>query len=211
MVGEHIRTRKGGRWTHAIDCGDATVIHLDRNGAGTARVLRTYRPEFVAGAEAVEVVTHRERTFGAREIVARALSRLSFGGLAAMFHDSEAFAEWCATGRLPPAPTNVAIAAPEAASARAAPKPRSVPKAKSPEAKSPRAKAPEAKAPRAKSPEAKAPRAKAPDAKSPRAKARRSAARTAAPKRAARKASAPARRKPARRGASASAKRRRRR
>lgn len=107
MVGEHIRTRRDGRWTHAIDCGDATVIHLVQNGE--VRVRRTYRPEFVAGADAVEVVTHRERTFAATEIVARAYSRLAASGLSGMFRDSEAFAEWCATGRLPLGRPNLAV------------------------------------------------------------------------------------------------------
>lgn len=101
MVGEHIRTRKGGRWNHAIDCGDETVIHLSDAAPGPPRVRRSYRLDFVAGAEAVEVVTHRERTYPAKEVVARAYSRIADPALAAMFHDSEAFAEWCATGRLP--------------------------------------------------------------------------------------------------------------
>ncbi len=113
MVGEHIRTRRDGRWNHAIDCGDETVIHLDGD-AGRARVRRSYRPEFVSRAEVVEVVTHRERTFAANEVVARAYSRIADPALAAMFRDSEAFAEWCATGRLPAGPPNfmVSTAAP---------------------------------------------------------------------------------------------------
>lgn len=106
MVGEHIRTRRGGHWTHGIDCGDQTIIHLAEDAS---RVLRSYRPEFVSRAEAVEVVTHRERTFPAGEIVARAYSRIADPALAAMFRDSEAFAEWCATGRLPAAPPNLAL------------------------------------------------------------------------------------------------------
>jgi hypothetical protein len=118
MVGEHIRTRRDGSWTHGIDCGDQTVIHL---AADAGRVLRSYRPEFVSRAEAVEVVTHRERTFPAREIVARAYSRIADPALAAMFRDSEAFAEWCATGRLPAGSPNLAVGVqgaspPEAAS-----------------------------------------------------------------------------------------------
>lgn len=111
MVGEHIRTRRDGRWSHAIDCGDETVLHL-AEGPGTARVLRSYRPAFVSGAEVVEVVTHRERTYPGNEIVARAYSRMADPGLAAMFRDSEAFAEWCATGRLPSGAASVASAAP---------------------------------------------------------------------------------------------------
>jgi hypothetical protein len=176
MVGEHIRTRRDGRWTHAIDCGDATVVHLAQNGDGAARVLRTYRPEFVAGAEVVEVVTHRERTYAAEEIVARALSRISLAPLAAMFRDSEAFAEWCATGRLPPAPPNAAIAVSGSASARAAPgQARSAAKAKPPSG------------------------GKRRPSPKPKAKVRSSASRRAVPKRAARKAAAPARKKAAKR------------
>jgi hypothetical protein len=185
MVGEHIRTRRDGRWTHGIDCGDATVIHLARNGEGAARVLRTYRLEFVAGADAVEVVTHRERTFAANEIVARAYSRFSLAALAAMFHDSESFAEWCATGRLPPVPQNAPNAVDRRASARAAPKP-----------------APPRAAARAKARPASG--AKRPAARpGPKRKARASAIRKAAPKRAARRTAAPSRRKATKRGAKA--------
>jgi hypothetical protein len=129
MIGEHIRTLKGGRWNHAIDCGDETVIHLAEDGAGPSRVRRSYRPEFVAGAEVVEVVTHRARTFPDDEVVARAYSRISDPALAAMFRDSEAFASWCKTGRIPAEPPNRAIAvAPAAAPPPAAPRPKPTPK-----------------------------------------------------------------------------------
>jgi lecithin:retinol acyltransferase len=178
MVGEHIRTRRAGRWTHAIDCGDETVIHLAEDGPGATRVRRSYRPEFVSGAETVEVVTHRQRTFPANEIVARAYSRISDPGLAAMFRDSEAFAEWCATGRLPASPSNVALSGPPVAAASPAQAPQ--PPAKARPSSAPRA------AGRA------APRARRP--------AKRAAAKGARPKRAAKK-SPPARKKPARRGA----------
>lgn len=189
MVGEHIRTRRDGRWTHAIDCGDATVIHLAKNGDGAPRIQRTYRPEFVAGAEAVEVVQHRERTFAAKEIVARAYSRISLGGLASMFRDSEAFAEWCATGRLPPAPENVALAVSSRAPARAAPQPRPKPTT--------------ARAAATAKPKARATSGakRAPSRAGSKGKARATAIRKAAPKRAARKASAPSRKNAARRGA----------
>jgi hypothetical protein len=119
MIGEHIRALKGGRWIHAVDCGDETVLHLV-DEAPPARVRRAYRPEFVAGAVAVETVTHRERTFPSGEIVRRAYSRASDPALAAMFRDSEAFAEWCATGRLP-GPRSVAPDVPGAAPAPAPP------------------------------------------------------------------------------------------
>jgi hypothetical protein len=122
MVGEHIRARRGGQWNHAIDCGDETVIHLSGGMADAPRVVRSYRPEFVSGAEAVEVVTHRERTFTPSEIVARAYSRVADAALATMFRDSEAFAQWCAIGRIPAGPRDVARSVPgSAAAARAAP------------------------------------------------------------------------------------------
>jgi hypothetical protein len=115
MVGQHIRILKAGRWVHAVDCGDETVLHLVED-APPPRVRRAYRPEFVAGADVVEVVTHRERTFPAKEIVKRAYSRASDPALASMFHDSESFVEWCTTGRLG-AGLNVAIAVPGVAAA----------------------------------------------------------------------------------------------
>jgi hypothetical protein len=144
MLGEHIRTRRNGHWVHGIDCGDETVIHLAEDAG---RVLRSYRPEFVSRAESVEVVKHRERTFPASEIVARAYSRISDRALAAMFRDSEAFAAWCATGRLPAGPANVAVGLREAATppAPAGPKqpadPPSAPKRARPRRKAPPAKA----------------------------------------------------------------------
>ena len=110
MVGQHIRILKGGRWVHAVDCGDETVLHLVEE-APPPRVRRAYRPEFLAGADAVEVVTHRERTFPPREIVKRAYSRASDPALALMFRGSEEFVEWCTTGRLAAA-RNVALEGP---------------------------------------------------------------------------------------------------
>lgn len=127
MVGDHIRALKGGRWNHAIDCGDETVIHLAEDDAAPARVRRSYRPGFIAGADAVEVVRHRERTFPANEVVARAYSRISEPGLAAVFRDSESFAEWCVTGRIPTALANRAVALSGAAPAPAAPSAPSAP------------------------------------------------------------------------------------
>jgi hypothetical protein len=108
VIGEHIRALKDGRWVHAIDCGDDTVLHLAEEPA-PRRVRRAYRPEFLSGATSVETVTHRERTFPPREVVRRAYSRASVPALAAMFGDSEAFAAWCTTGRTP-APLHVPAA-----------------------------------------------------------------------------------------------------
>lgn len=121
MVGEHIRVKRAGRWQHAIDCGDETVLHLaDEPGEAPVRVRRSYRPEFVSGAELVEVVTHRERTFPPSEVVARAFSRIADPVLASMFRDSEAFADWCATGRISSASGASPAEAPAPSSARPA-------------------------------------------------------------------------------------------
>lgn len=186
MVGEHIRILKDGRWVHAIDCGDQTVLHLSEE-TPPARVRRAYRPEFVAGASAVEVITHRERTFPAKDIVKRAYSRASDPALASMFRDSEAFVEWCTTGRLA-APHNVALEAPGAA-APAAAAPARAPK--------PAAKAKAAPVRAAKPKPRPAPGAKGKKARTAKAKA---ASRRAAPK-AAKAKRKPARAKPARRAA----------
>jgi hypothetical protein len=129
MIGDHIRALKGGRWVHGIDGGDGAVLHLGE-GPGP-RVLRTYRPLFVVGAEAVEVVTHREPVFPPRSVVARAFGPLRDPALAAMFADSAAFAHWCKSGRTPEAPAAPAAspvagarAARPARPARAVPRPR---------------------------------------------------------------------------------------
>lgn len=95
---------------------------------------RAYRPELVAGAATVEVVTHRERTFPARQIVERAYSRASDPALAAMFRDSEAFVEWCTTGRLSAAP-NVAVTVPGVAPAQRSAKPAPAKRSAKPPAK----------------------------------------------------------------------------
>jgi hypothetical protein len=208
MVGEHIRILKEGRWIHAVDCGDETVLHLAEESP-PPRVRRAYRPEFVAGATSVEVVTHRERTFPAKEIVKRAYSRASDPALASMFRDSEAFVEWCATGRLS-GPRNVALdlgAAPAAEPAAkptppqaAAPKAASAKPAATPSKPKPKAKAAKAKAakPKARAAARPAPRAKAAKAKRPAARAKGKAARKSA-----------ARKAPARRGAKPARKARR--
>jgi hypothetical protein len=206
MIGDHIRTLKAGHWTHAIDCGDETVIVL-AEAAEPPRVRRSYRPDFVAGADTVEVVRHRERTFPADEVVARAYSRISDPALASMFRDSEAFAEWCTTGRLPTAPQNVALSAPGVARALA---PRSPPATRSAPApaeatRKPAARArPAPKAARAK-PARKAAKAK-PARKAAKAKPARKAAK-ARPARKAAKRSAP-RKAPKRRVARKGARRR---
>ncbi|HEX9051940.1 MAG TPA: hypothetical protein VF841_15530, partial [Anaeromyxobacter sp.] len=146
MIGDHIRTLKGGRWTHAIDCGDETVIVLADDASRSPRVRRSYRPEFVAGSETVEVVLHRERTFPAEEVVARAYSRISDPALAAMFRDSEAFAEWCTTGRLPAGRGNLAIPVPGVEAPPAAPRARRPARSRpAPRRKKPAAKARAAK------------------------------------------------------------------
>jgi hypothetical protein len=102
MIGDHIRARKGGGWDHAIDCGDQTVIHLvaDPSVPSSDRVRRSYRPVFLSGADRVEVVTHRERVFAPRQVVARAYSRAKETALAGMFRDASEFASWCKTGRV---------------------------------------------------------------------------------------------------------------
>lgn len=99
MIGKHIRALRGGRWSHAIDCGDETVIQLDEEGS-PALIRRSYRPEFVSGARSVEVVPHREATLPPEEVVARAYSLMGDPEAATRFRDSASFAEWCATGRL---------------------------------------------------------------------------------------------------------------
>ncbi|HTN52815.1 MAG TPA: hypothetical protein VML50_10470 [Anaeromyxobacter sp.] len=119
MVGDHIRARKGGRWQHGIDCGDQTVIHLVTDaGVPGSRFRRSFRPEFLAGSEAVEVVTHRERVYPPRQVVARAFSRNRDSALSAMFRDSEQFALWCKIGQVFQAP---AAAEPGAPAAKARP------------------------------------------------------------------------------------------
>jgi hypothetical protein len=101
MIGDHIRALVGGEWRHAIDCGDGTVLHLaSDDAAAPVRVRRSYRPEFVGGAQAVEVVVHRERVFPARQVVARAYSRAADPALARMFASSAAFASWCKAGHV---------------------------------------------------------------------------------------------------------------
>jgi hypothetical protein len=129
MIGDHIRALKGGRWIHGIDGGDKTVLHLGE-GPGP-KVLRTYRPLFVEGAVAVEVVTHREPVYPPSSVVARAWSPVRDPALGEMFGDSEAFASWCKSGRIPEAsPAPVPRAAPGAGAPAGAPEARPKPAAR---------------------------------------------------------------------------------
>jgi hypothetical protein len=135
MLGDHIRALKGGKWIHGIDLGDQRVLHLveDPGLAPGDRLRRVYKPEFTAGASAVQLVVHRERIYPARAVVARAWSRFMDPSVVAMFRDSESFAAWCKIGRVAeaspakeaaaPAPRKAARAAPAAAPA----KPRAAP------------------------------------------------------------------------------------
>jgi hypothetical protein len=213
MLGDHIRALKGGKWVHGIDLGDQRVLHLveDPRLAPGDRLRRVYKPEFTAGSSTVELVVHRERTYPARAVVARAWSRFMDPSVVAMFRDSESFAAWCKIGRVPEAaPVNGVAAAP--AKAAAAPQPKAAPKAAATAkaAVTPKAKAKPAPRKAAKAPAKKAaakavarrrppPRksAKAVAKQRPAAKAR--PAKKAPPRKAARKKARPAARKKGRR------------
>ena len=132
-LGDHIRTIANGRFDHAIDCGDRTVIHLvaAASGAGRAEVRRSRLSDFTMSAERVEVVTHSQRGYPPRMVVARAFSRLGDSAAWAMFPSAEHFATWCFNGQAPASGAGPAIPEPPTPSARApgsarpAPKPRS--------------------------------------------------------------------------------------
>jgi hypothetical protein len=95
--GDHVRARRGGAWDHAIDVGDRTVIRFVP-GAGFERCEYG---DFVAGADRVEVVVHRERVFRPSLVVARAFSRFAEAAYAGMFRSPGQFAVWCKTDRVP--------------------------------------------------------------------------------------------------------------
>ena len=101
-AGDHIRILKDGEWQHAIDVGDRTVIHF----AAAGGVKRSRLDSLSAGAQRVEVVTHPERVYAPKMVVARAFSRFSESAFGAMFSDSESFAVWCKSGGSPPAARN---------------------------------------------------------------------------------------------------------
>ena len=193
MLGDHIRALKGGKWVHGIDLGDQRVLHLvDQPGLAPGdRLRRVYKPEFTAGSTAVELVVHRERTFPARAVVARAWSRFMDPSVVAMFRDSEAFAAWCKIGRLPEVPPvngapvkAAAKAAPATPSRKAAAKPAAKPAKKAVKKAAP-AKA--AKAPAKKAAARKPAAKKARPAKKAPARAARPAKKAAAGKPAAKK------------------------
>jgi hypothetical protein len=116
--GDHVRALKGGVWDHAIDVGDRTVIRFAR-GAG---IERCGYADFVAGADRVEVVVHRERVYRPALVVDRAFSRFAESAYAGMFRSPEQFAVWCKAGRLP-ADGAPAGPAPRASRGAAAPGP----------------------------------------------------------------------------------------
>ncbi len=198
MLGDHIRALKNGRWLHGIDLGDQRILYLaEEPGLVPAdRLRRVYRPEFTAHATRVEVVVHREPSYQAKAVVARAWSRFMDPSVLGMFRDSEQFATWCKVGRVPdvtepsgpvaPAPARasaptgapVGSAAPQAAP-RAAPQP--VKKAAAPK------KVPAAKAAAKAKPAAQVKARAKPAPKKAAPKARKPATRKAAPKAKARK------------------------
>ena len=96
MTGDHVRFLRGNVWEHAIDVGDRTAIHF-ATGEGVRRAPLAQ----LAGATPVEVVTHTEPVFAPRRVVDRAFSRLAETAYRGMFRDSEAFAVWCKSGRVP--------------------------------------------------------------------------------------------------------------
>jgi histone H1/5 len=203
-VGDHIRITKGGGAEHAIDVGDRTVIHF-AIGEG---VKRSRLAELASDGARVEVVTHRERVFPRKQVVARAFSRFAESAYAAMFQDSEAFAIWCKNGKIPVWVSAVPPALEPGSPTHEAPRPDAAPhpvrvkpvkrkvKHVAKVAAGRAAKKPVAKKPVAKKPVAKKPVAKKPAAKKgvARAKAARST-KTSSPAKASRtkKASSPRR------------------
>ena len=230
MLGDHIRALKNGRWLHGIDLGDQRILYLaEEPGLVPAdRLRRVYRPEFTAHASRVEVVVHREPSYQAKAVVARAWSRFMDPSVLGMFRDSEQFATWCKVGRVPEvteapgpvAPAPVRASAPTgapvgSAAPQAAPKaaPQAVKKAAAPK-KAPAAKPTARAKPAAKvkpAAKAKVKARPAPKKAAPKAKARKPAPRKAArpaprkaPTAAARKAAKKPVKKAARKGASRS-------
>ena len=116
-LGDHIRTFANGRFDHAIDCGDLTVIHLVPlpGEAGRAEVRRSRLSDFTRGAERVEVVGYPARGHPPRMVVARAFSRLGGSAAEAMFPTPEHFATWCVSGQVPALPLAPAAPAPPTA------------------------------------------------------------------------------------------------
>ena len=55
-----------------------------------------------------QVVTHTERAYPPKQVVARAFSRFADSAYASMFESSESFAVWCKTGKLPAPPLPLA-------------------------------------------------------------------------------------------------------
>jgi hypothetical protein len=99
-AGDHICIQSDGTWRHAIDVGDRTALHFSSPGG----VQRSRLSELAPAGTKVEVVTHAERVYPPKLVVARAFSRYAEAAYGAMFADSEAFAMWCKTGRERTAP-----------------------------------------------------------------------------------------------------------
>jgi Lecithin retinol acyltransferase len=99
-AGDHICITTGGVAEHAIDVGDRTVIHFVQ-GEG---LKRSRLAELAPDGARVEVVVHRHRVYVPKQVVARAFSRFSDSAYSAMFRDSEEFASWYKTGKMPAHP-----------------------------------------------------------------------------------------------------------
>lgn len=189
-AGDHIQITREGVAEHAIDLGDRTVLHFVK-GPG---VRRSPLAQLACGAR-VQVVTHRERVYAPRLVVARAFSRLADSALAGMFHDSEEFATWCKTGRQPVRPLAASSVASPLEVARSAARPTRL------EAKPKRAAAP----PASKRPPARKTGKRVRTAKRAGAAAARPAAKRATPRKPARAVKKAAKMRPAAKAARAPA------
>ena len=176
--GDHIRIQTGGGWEHAIDVGDRTVIHFSEGGGVKRSLLSALSPD----SAPVEVVTHRERVYPPRQVVARAFSRFAESAYRSMFSSSEAFASWCKAGRMDPAACSGALPQPNGAAAQGAAEPgarvrvaRPASKAKAKAKAKPQRAAPKKAAPKAPAKKKAAPARPAKKAKAPPPKPARAA------------------------------------
>lgn len=87
-----------GYWHHGVLLPDGSVIHYSgvKSGKRHARIRRTSAREFAKGRAVYAVV---QDSLPAREVAARAESRLGESGYNLLFNNCETFASWCVTGK----------------------------------------------------------------------------------------------------------------
>lgn len=111
-VGDHLVSRRTGYTHHGIYIGHDQVIHYSgfADGISSGQIEVAALDEFSKG-KAVRIKKHLDRTYGPRQSVARARSRLGEDWYNVLANNCEHFVNWCINGDHSSSQVNLLIAA----------------------------------------------------------------------------------------------------